>query len=134
MLKKMSGPKREVLKVDQKKLHIQELHDFTPSLNIMRVIKWRRLRWARRMSRMEETRNICILTVETTEGREPLRKPSSRLAGTAAVLLQAWSGPEGSRKLMFPNYTTTAQDGGRVVSLTHRPPLPQGNSPGTHFR
>jgi hypothetical protein len=38
--------------------------------------------------------------------------------------LQAWSGPEGSRKLRFPDFMTTAQDGGKVVSLTHRPPLP----------
>jgi len=36
-----------------------------------------------------------------------------------AVLLQAWSGPEGSRKLMFPDFITVAQDGGKVVSLTH---------------
>ena len=36
-----------------------------------------------------------------------------------AVLLQAWSGPEGSRKLRFPDFMTTAQDGGKVVSLTH---------------
>jgi len=28
---------------------------------------------------------------------------------------------------------TTAQDGGKVVSLTHRPPLYPGNAPGTHF-
>ena len=28
---------------------------------------------------------------------------------------------------------TTAQGGGKVVSLTHRPPLPPGNAPGTHF-
>jgi hypothetical protein len=41
-----------------------------------------------------------------------------------AVPLQAWSGPEGSRKLRFPDYMTTAQNDGRVVSLTHRPPLP----------
>ena len=40
-----------------------------------------------------------------------------------SVPLQAWSGPEGSRKLRFPNYVTTAQNGGKVVSLTHRPPL-----------
>jgi hypothetical protein len=49
------------------------------------------------------------------------------------VPLQAWSGPEGSRKLRFPDYMTTAQDGGNVVGLTHRPPLPPGNAPGTHF-
>ena len=39
-----------------------------------------------------------------------------------AVPLQAWTGPEGSRKLRFPDFMTTAQDGGKVVSLTHRPP------------
>ena len=50
-----------------------------------------------------------------------------------AVPLQAWSGPEGSRKLRFPDFMTTAQDGGKVVSLTHRPPLPTGNTSGTHF-
>ena len=37
-----------------------------------------------------------------------------------AVPLQAWSGPEGSRKLRLPDFMTTAQDGGEV-SLTHRP-------------
>jgi hypothetical protein len=50
-----------------------------------------------------------------------------------AVPLQAWSGPEGSRKLKLVDFTTTAQDGGKIVSLTHRPPLPPGNTPGAHF-
>jgi hypothetical protein len=36
-----------------------------------------------------------------------------------AVLLQAWSGPEGCRKLRFPDFMTTTQDGGKVVSLMH---------------
>ena len=40
------------------------------------------------------------------------------------------TGPEGSRKLRFPDYVTTAQDGGKVVSLTHRPPL----TPRKYFR
>ena len=47
--------------------------------------------------------------------------------------LQTWKGPEGSRKLRFPDLVTTAQDGGKVVSLTHRPSLPPGNTPGNHF-
>ena len=50
-----------------------------------------------------------------------------------AVPLQAWSDPEGPRKLRLPHFMTTAQDGVEVVSLTHRPPLPPRNSPGTHF-
>ena len=50
-----------------------------------------------------------------------------------AVPLQSCSGPEGSRKLRFPDFMTTAQDGGKVVSLIHRPTLLPGNIPGTHF-
>jgi len=50
-----------------------------------------------------------------------------------AVPLQAWSGPDGSSKLRFPDFMTTAQDGGKVVSFMYRPPLPTGNTPGTHF-
>ena len=49
------------------------------------------------------------------------------------VPLRAWSGPEGSRKLRFPDFLTTTQDSGKVVSRTHRPPLPPGNAPGAHF-
>ena len=50
-----------------------------------------------------------------------------------AVPLQAWSGPGGSRKLRFPDFMTSAQDVGKVVSLTHRPPLLPGNTPGNLF-
>jgi len=50
-----------------------------------------------------------------------------------AVPLQAWIGPEGCRKLRLPDLVTTVQDVDKIVSLTHRPPLPPGNAPGTHF-
>jgi len=50
------------------------------------------------------------------------------------VPLQAWSGPEVSKKLRFQDFVRTAQDSGKVVSLTHRQALPPGNAPGTHFR
>jgi len=39
--------------------------------------------------------------------------------------LHAWSGPDVSRKLRFPDFITTAQEGGKIVRLTHRPLLPQ---------
>ena len=52
-------------------------------------------------------------------------KPDARcISRCKAVPLQAWSGPEGSRKSRFPHSITTAQDCGKVVNLTHRPPLP----------
>ena len=34
-----------------------------------------------------------------------------------AVPLQAWSGPEGSRKLRLPDFVTAAQDGGRLSAV-----------------
>ena len=34
-----------------------------------------------------------------------------------AVPLQAWRGPEGSRKLRSPDFVTTAQDGGELSAL-----------------
>jgi len=46
---------------------------------------------------------------------------SSEKSKSKAVLLQACTGPEGSRKLRLPDFVTTAQDGGKVVSLRHQP-------------
>ena len=78
---------------------------------------------------MDVSCECCVLS-----GRGLCDGPVPRPEGKGkANPLQAWSGPEGSRKLRFPDYMTTAQNGGKVVSLTHRPPLPPGNAPGTHF-
>jgi len=56
---------------------------------------------------------------------------SMHMAGRGkAVPLRAWCGPESSKKLRFSDYMTTAQDGGKVVSPTHRPHLPPGSA---HF-
>ena len=33
------------------------------------------------------------------------------------VALEAWTGPEGSRKSRFPDFVTTAQDGGSLSAL-----------------
>ena len=60
-------------------------------------------------------------------------QPHLKYSKGKSVPLEARNGPEGSRKLRFPDYMTTAQDGGKVVSLTQQPPLPPGNAPGTHF-
>ena len=42
---------------------------------------------------------------------------------------QAWTDPECYRTLRLSDFKTI----GKVVSPTHRPPLPPGNIPGTHF-
>jgi len=75
--------------------------------------------------------NVCQLH-NTCEGTSLFRYSEQSNKGKS-VPLQAWSNPEGSTKLRFPDFMTTAQDGGKVVSITHRPPLPPGNVPGTNF-
>ena len=74
---------------------------------------------------------VCFLCIKHTTWPLCVRRLSIRMIKT--VPLQAWSGPEGSRKLRFPDFKTTAQNGGKVVSLTHWPPLPPGNVPATNF-
>ena len=56
-----------------------------------------------------------------------------RVVKGKSVPLQTRIGPECSRKLRFPDFMKTAQDGGKVVSLTHLASLPPGNARGTHF-
>jgi hypothetical protein len=41
--------------------------------------------------------------------------------------------PRGFRRLILSDFKQSTQEGGKVVSPTHRPPLPPGNIPGTHF-
>ena len=41
----------------------------------------------------------------------------SIMSKAKSVPLQAWTVPEGSRKLRFPDFVTTAQDGGRLSAL-----------------
>ena len=78
-----------------------------------------------------------FLTFGTTRvlGRQSYAPAAFTPGGIPGTHFQrlSYSGPEGSRKLGFPDFMTTAQDGVKVVSLTHRPPLPQVNTPGTHF-
>jgi hypothetical protein len=72
--------------------------------------------------------SVCIILLPEHKNKFWYGKGNGK-----AVPLQAWSGPEVSRKLRFPDYMTTAQDVGKVVSLKHRPLLPPENAPGTHF-
>jgi len=41
-----------------------------------------------------------------------------------AIPLHAWTGLEASRRFRLPDFKTSAHEVGKVVSPTHRPPLP----------
>ena len=90
--------------------------------------------WERRMWNALTEREVSSALEHLRTEIQVHNNSRLRVNKKKAVLLQAWSGPEGSRKLRFPDFITTAQDGVKVASLTHRPPLPPGNTPGTPVR
>ena len=53
------GPRRDEVTGEWRRLHNEELNDLCCSPNIVRVIKWRRMRWAGHVARMGEERE-CI--------------------------------------------------------------------------
>ena len=58
-----------------RRLHNEELHNLYSSPNIVRVIKFRRLRWAGHVARMKEGRSAFkILTGTPTYQKETIRK------------------------------------------------------------
>jgi hypothetical protein len=61
-----------------KKLHNEELRDLYSSPGIIRIIKSRRMRWARYVARMGEKRNAYRLLVGKSEGKRPLGRPRRR--------------------------------------------------------
>jgi hypothetical protein len=61
-----------------RRLQDEELRNLYTSLNIIRVIISRRMRWAGRVTRMGEVRNAYNILVRKPEGRRPLGRPWRR--------------------------------------------------------
>jgi len=58
VLRRIFGPDRDDVTREWRKLHNEELYDLYSSLSIVRVIKSRRMRWARHIAHMVERRGI----------------------------------------------------------------------------
>ena len=56
----------------------EELNDLYSSPNIVRVIKSRRMRWARHVAHMGESRVVYRVSVGNPEGNRPLGRPTCR--------------------------------------------------------
>ena len=52
VLRRICGPRSEEVTAEWRRLHNEELNVFFSSPNIVRVIKWRRMRWAGHVARM----------------------------------------------------------------------------------
>jgi hypothetical protein len=53
------GPRRDDVTGDWRNLHNEELHNLYCSLNIIRMMKSRWMRWAAHVARVGATRNAC---------------------------------------------------------------------------
>ena len=78
VLRRMFGPRRDRVKGEWRKLHNEELNDLYCSPNIVRVIKWRRMRWAGHVARTEEGRGVHKILMGKPEGNRPLGRPRRR--------------------------------------------------------
>jgi len=63
---------------------------------------------------VDEVQEAVFTLLRVLRSRQSLK---SQQLINKAVPLQAWTGPEGSRKLRLPDFVTTSQDGGRLSAL-----------------
>jgi hypothetical protein len=73
----MFGPKRDEVTAEWRKLHNGKLCDLYSSSSIIRIIKWRKMRWVEHVARMGEKRNTYRLLVGKPEGMRPLGRSRS---------------------------------------------------------
>jgi hypothetical protein len=75
VLRRIFGLKREEMTGEWRKLHNEELNDLYCSPNIVRVIKWRRMRWVGNVAYTAERRGVYRILMGKSEGKRPLGRP-----------------------------------------------------------
>jgi len=97
VLKRIFGPKRDEVTGEWRKLHNKELNDLYCSLNIVLVMKSRRMRWAGHVACMGERRGTYRDVVGKPERKRPLGRPRHRWEDNIKMDLQevgcgVWTG------------------------------------------
>jgi hypothetical protein len=78
VLRRISGPKRDEMTEEWRKLHNEELHNLYSFPDIIRQVKLRRMRWAGHVARMGEERKVHEVLVGKPKGKRPLVRPRRR--------------------------------------------------------
>jgi hypothetical protein len=78
VLRRISGPERDEVTGEWRKLLNEELHDIYSSPSYIRIINVRMMRWAGHAARMWQKRNAARLLVGKPEGKRPLGRPRRR--------------------------------------------------------
>ena len=88
VLRRIFGPMSDDVTGEWRRLHNEELNDLYCSPNIVRVIKWRRMRWAGHVACMGEERGVYRDLVGKPEARRPLGRPRLRWVNNIRMDLQ----------------------------------------------
>jgi hypothetical protein len=78
VLRRIFGLKRDEVMGEWRKLPNGELHNLYTSLDIIRRIKCRRMRWAGHVARMGEGRNVYRVLVGRPEGKSSLERQRNK--------------------------------------------------------
>jgi hypothetical protein len=87
LLRRIYWPNTDEVTGEWRKLHNEDLYDLYYSLNIIRVIKSRRMRWAGHVAYMRR-RGAYRVLVGRPEGKRPLGRHSRRWEGNIKPDLQ----------------------------------------------
>ena len=88
VLRRIFGPRKDEVTGEWRRLHNDEINVLYSSPNIVRVIKWRRMRWAGHVARMGEERGVYRVLVGKPEGKRPLGRPRRRWVDNIRMDLQ----------------------------------------------
>ena len=83
------GLRRDEITREWRKLRNEMFNDLSSSPNIVRVIK-SRMRWARLVARLGESRGAYRVLVGKPEGKEPLVRPRNRWEDNIKMDNQGW--------------------------------------------
>jgi hypothetical protein len=100
VLKRIFGPKSDE-EGSWRKFHNNELHSLYSSLNIVRVIKSRRMRWVAHVACMGEGRGVYRVLVGRPERSRPRGKPGLRWEDNIKLDLRE-TGIDGTNWIRLP--------------------------------
>jgi hypothetical protein len=78
VLRRIFWPNGDEVTGEWRKLHNEKLNELYCSPNIIRMIKWRRMRWAGHVASRGETRGVYRVLVGKPDGKRPLWRPRGR--------------------------------------------------------
>jgi len=88
VLRRIFQAKRDEVTGNWRKLYNEELNSLYSSPNIILVVKFRRMRWARHVARMGKRRGVYRVLVKKLEGKRPLGLPRHRREDNIKMYLQ----------------------------------------------